>query len=293
MRRVARTAALALVALLTVGCTAQAAGEPAAPIPEGVRPPPAGGAFDYQLGGAYPPPSGVDIVARDRSEAPPDDAYAICYVNLFQTQPDPEGAADADLEGTTAWWEQEHPELLLRDADGAPVMDLEWNEALFDIRTAANREALLEIQTAWVEGCAEDGFEAMEADNLDQHERSESLQTVDDALAYMRLVIPLAHDHGLAVAQKNTAELGEAGPELGFDFAVAEECEVYDECDSYRYPGRVLEVEYTDTEDVTRDGVTRSAFAWACERRSGDHPIILRDRDLVPMGEDGYVFERC
>jgi hypothetical protein len=293
MRRTAGPAAVALVALLTVGCTAQASGEPAAPAPEGLRLPPTGGAFDYQLGGAYPPPPGVDIVARDRSEAPPDDAYAICYVNLFQTQPDPEGAADADLEGTTAWWEEQHPELLLRDADGAPVMDLEWNEALFDIRTAANREALLEIQTAWVEGCADDGFEAMEADNLDQHERSEGLQTLDDALAYMRLVIPLAHARGLAVAQKNTAELGEAGPELGFDFAIAEECEVYDECDSYRYPGRVLEVEYTDTEDVTRDGVTRSAFAWACERRSGDHPITLRDRDLVPRDDDGYVFDRC
>ncbi|GAA4194614.1 endo alpha-1,4 polygalactosaminidase [Microbacterium oryzae] len=287
MRRTAGPAAVALVALLCAGCATTTPSE------RSVRLPPEGGALDYQLGGAYPPPPGVDIVARDRLQAPPDDVYAICYVNLFQTQPDPEGAAEADLEGTTAWWEEEHPELLLRGDDGAPVMDPEWNEALFDIRTAANREALSDIQGAWIEGCADEGYDAMEADNLDQHERSEGLQTLDDALAYMRVIIPLAHDRGLAVAQKNTAELGEAGPQLGFDFAVAEECEVYDECDAYRYPGRVLEVEYTDTEDVTRDGVTRSAFAWACERRAGDHPITLRDRDLVATGEAGYVFERC
>ncbi|MDN3311411.1 endo alpha-1,4 polygalactosaminidase [Microbacterium oryzae] len=287
MLRLAGVGALALAALHCVGCTAPAPGD------GGVLLPPEGGAFDYQLGGAYPPPPGVDIVARDRLEAPPDGVYAICYVNLFQTQPDAGGAADARVEGTTAWWEQEHPDLLLRDEGGAPVMDLEWNEALFDIRTAASREALSEIQSAWIEGCADAGYDAMEADNLDQHERSQGLQTLDDALAYMRVIIPLAHGRGLAVAQKNTAELGEAGPELGFDLAVAEECEVYDECDSYRYPSRVLEVEYTDTEDVTRDGVTRAAFEWACERRSGDHPITLRDRDLVPSGEDGYVFQRC
>ena len=287
MRRAADVGAAGLIALLCAGCAAPASGEPA------VRLPPEGASFDYQLGGAYPPPAGVDIVVRDRSEAPPDDAYAVCYLNLFQTQPDPEESAEDSIEGTTSWWEREHPELLLRGADGAPVRDLEWDEALFDIRTAASRKALSEIQGAWIEGCADDGFDAIEVDNLDQHERSAGLQTLDDALAYMRLVIPLAHDRGLAVAQKNTAELGEAGPRLGFDFAIAEECEVYDECDAYRYPGRVLEVEYTDTEDVTRDGVTRSAFAWACQRRGDGHPIILRDRDLVAIGEDGYVFARC
>ena len=262
--------------------------------------PPSGGVFDYQLGGAYDPAADVTIVARDRTAEPASGVYSICYVNLFQTQPDADDGPDPRATGTTAWWEAEHPELLLRDADGALVVDDDWDEALFDIRTAENREALLAVQREWLEGCAADGFDAVEPDNLDQHERSDDLQTLDDTVAYMRLVIPIAHGLGLAVAQKNTADLGDGGPTLvssspaeGFDLAVAEECEVYDECDAYPYPGRVLEVEYTDTGDLTRGGRTLTAFAWACERRAGEHPITLRDRDVVAPDDPAYVFEHC
>jgi hypothetical protein len=43
---------------------------------------------DYQLGGAYPPPAGVGVVARDWREQPAAGAYGICYINGFQTQPE-------------------------------------------------------------------------------------------------------------------------------------------------------------------------------------------------------------
>ncbi|WP_324012944.1 endo alpha-1,4 polygalactosaminidase [Microbacterium sp. JZ37] len=284
MRRTGGAAALLAAAALVAGCAAA---------DDGIRLPPRDGVLDYQLGGAYAPAPEVTIVVRDRTEAPADGAYGVCYVNLFQTQPDPASGPDPALEGTTAWWDAVHPELLLRDADGALVVDEEWNEALFDIRTAATREALLQIQSAWLRGCADDGYDAVEPDNLDQHERSHGLQTLDHALAYMAEVIPLAHRLGLAVAQKNTAELGTSGPELGFDFAVAEECELHDECADYRYPGRVLEIEYDDTGAVERDGTTRTAFEWACARRSGDHPITLRDRDATPRGDPAHVFAHC
>src|SRR3546814_6194319 len=65
---------------LLAGCS----GGPASASPEL---PPDGAAFDYQLGGAYPPPDGVEIVVRDRTAGPLEDAYSICYVNGFQTQP--------------------------------------------------------------------------------------------------------------------------------------------------------------------------------------------------------------
>jgi spore coat protein CotH len=37
----------------------------------------------------------------------------------------------------------------------------------------------------------------------------------------------------LAIVQKNAPELGHAGRDAGLDFAIAEDCEVHDECDVY------------------------------------------------------------
>lgn len=93
---------------------------------------------------------------------------------------------------------------------------------------------------------------------------------------------------GLAAGQKNTAELGDRGrDEIGFDFAVVEECATYEECGDFTdvYGDHVLDVEYTD--DLSAD------FEELCA--SGDVPAstILRDRNLVVRGEDGYTYQRC
>ena len=270
--------------------------------------PPANGTFDYQLGGAYPPADDVQVVSRDRTEEPVPGVYSICYVNLLQTQPDEPGQSATDPPyGTTGWWEQHHPDLLLRGADGELVMDEAWGEALLDVRTPARREALLAIQDVWISGCADAGFDAVEPDNLDAHTRSDGLLTFADTEAYLKLVVPLAHADGLAIAQKNTA--GEDGygtaadefvdtvtPPQGFDFAITEECGVYEECEAYTavYGDRVYEVEYTDENPaVTRAGVTRTVFAWACRDRGSSISVLLRDRDLVPAGEPGYHAETC
>jgi hypothetical protein len=82
------------------------------PTPAALRLPPPNAAFDYQLGGAYPPPAGVTVVSRDRTEAPAPGLYAICYINGFQIQPGEEG-----------WWQAHHPALILRGKDGKPVVD--------------------------------------------------------------------------------------------------------------------------------------------------------------------------
>src|SRR5687767_9981474 len=52
--------------------------------------PPVDAPIDYQLGGAYEPPDGVEIVSRDRGAAPASGLYNLCYVNGFQIQPDEE-----------------------------------------------------------------------------------------------------------------------------------------------------------------------------------------------------------
>ena len=53
------------------------------------------------------------------------------------------------------------------------------------------------------------------------------------AVRYARLLTARAHEADLAVAQKNWVELGERGPRIGFDFAVAEECGRWRECAGY------------------------------------------------------------
>jgi len=66
-------------------------------------PPPVDAQVDYQLGGAYQPEPGIEVVARDRTERVAPGRYNICYVNAYQTQP-----------GELGWWRDHRPQLLLR-----------------------------------------------------------------------------------------------------------------------------------------------------------------------------------
>lgn len=239
--------------------------------------PPPAGAADYQLGGAYPAPTGVRIVSRDRSERPAAGAYGICYLNAFQSQ-----AADRQ------WWRTHHRELLLHDAAGREVTDPGWpGEMLLDTRSRARRVALAGIVGAWIDGCARSGFDAVEPDNLDSWTRSRGLLHRADAIDFARLLTARAHARGLAVAQKNAADLSTRGPSIGFDFAVAEECQVYDECSAYTaaYGRRVIEIEYSDQ--------GRRFFTAACRLRGGRASIVYRDRELTRPGTAGYVYAGC
>lgn len=245
-----------------------------------VEPPPAAGRFDYQIGVAYPPADGVAIVARDRSQEPVEGLYNVCYVNAFQSQPE-----DAE------WWEAEHPDLLLRDDAGEPVEDPGWpGEYVLDTSTAAKRTALAEIVGGWLDGCADAGFDGMDADNLDSWTRAGVDGRLDraDNIAFARLLVEHAHDIGLAVAQKNALEIDEPEPAgIDFDFAIAEECEQFGECDRYtaKFGRHVLEIEYSDS------GV--EAFERACAARAGDISILYSDRLLAAPDDPDYVRRQC
>lgn len=128
--------------------------------------PTANAKFDYQIGAAYTPPSGVKVVSRDRNASP----------------------------------------------------------------TAAKRTAVAAIVDGWIDGCAASGFKAVEPDNIDSYDRSKGQLTKAEAVSYLGLLAPHAHGDGLAIAQKNTTELGTAGKNAGLDFAIAEECGRYSEC---------------------------------------------------------------
>ncbi len=217
-----------------------------------VVPPPAGAVADYQLGGAYEPADDVRVVVRDRTAEPAAGLYSVCYVNAV---PDP-AAGDGE-------WLREPGPAAARGrrrragpglARGVPPRHDDPDK----------RAALAEVVGAWIDGCADAGFQAVEADNLDSATRSDGVLTMADAYAYSALLSARAHARGLAYAQKNAAgTTAEQARAAGFDFAVAESCQVYAECGDYTdvHGDRVLEVEYAD------DG--REPFEEACAARGG------------------------
>ena len=140
----------------------------------------------------------------------------------------------------------------------------------------------------WIDGCKTKGFQAIEPDNLDSWTRSLNQLSKANNVALAKLLVTHAHSIGLAIAQKNTPQLGSTGKiSIGFDFAIAEECQVYAECGSYTrpYKNRVIEIEYTDT--------ARSAFTESCSARGEMISVILRDRNVVAKGQSAYHYEYC
>ncbi|WP_439592010.1 endo alpha-1,4 polygalactosaminidase [Microbacterium sp.] len=253
-----RLAIIAVIALTLTGCAST-----------GIPLPPAEAKPDYQLGGAYAPAEGVQVVARDRTAEPAEGIYSICYINGFQTQPG-----------------EEWPEyLLLIDGNGDPVIDPNWpDEMLLDTSTAEKRDGIARRIEPWIEGCAEKGFDAVEFDNLDTYARSDGALAFDDNLALAKALTEAAHDNGLAAAQKNSAEDAEQLKEqAGFDFAVVEECAVFGECDAYAdvYGAHVIAIEYSDQ-------LSKEEFDQICEAGA-----VLRDRDLTTPGDPAYVAHWC
>ncbi|MFG2545045.1 endo alpha-1,4 polygalactosaminidase [Streptomyces sp. NPDC048594] len=259
---VCAAAVLATAAALVPGSTPAEAAAPA--------PPPAHAVFDYQIGGAYTPPSGVQVVSRDHTASPAAGLYNICYVNAFQAQ---RGAEDE--------WDDD---LLLRDAGGDIVYDTEWKEALLDLRTAGKRERVAEKIGTWIDSCGDKGFQAVEPDNYDSYTRSEKLLDAADAQAFVKLLAERAHADGLAIGQKNTVELAGNRVANGLDFAVAEECGEWDECGDYtaEFGDHVIVIEYT------AEGLSK-----ACSGFADTLSIVRRDLDVSPKGSSSYVRETC
>lgn len=271
--RPARRAYTGTVALAALACVTAVAG--CAPAAETWTVPPAGAAPDYQLGAAYDADPRVGVIARDRTAPAATGAYSICYINGFQTQP-----------GELASW-PEH--VLLRTPDGKIRFDPDWpDEALLDTSTASARTAIVDTVSGWIEGCARDGFDAVEFDNLDSYTRSGGALSLADNLAVATALVRVSHDAGLAAGQKNASEDAAALREqASFDFAVTEECSVFDECGAYTavYGAHVIDIEYTD--DLPRP------FAEMCADDAAPASMVLRDRLLGAPGDPGYAFELC
>ena len=225
-----------------------------------VTPPPADTDWDYQLGGDRSVPDRVGIVVRDRTSDPLAGRYNVCYVNGFQTQPN-----------ANRFW-RKHWRLVLKK-DGRPVVDGAWGEWLLDISTPVRRKALGRVIGRWTAGCAEEGYDAVEFDNLDSFTRSAGLLTRKDARRFASRLVRRAHAEGLAAAQKNRARWD--GTVVGYDFAIAEQCAQWRECGDYVdvYGSSVLAVEYR-----------KRPFRRACRRWSDQLAVVRRDLALASDG---------
>ncbi len=166
-------------------------------------------------------------------------SHAICYINA--------GGAETFRDDFASF-----PD----DVRGNPLDD--WpGETWLDIREL---DVLLPIMAARMAECADKGFDAVDPDNLDGYTADTGFPlTRNDALAYQRELIALAHERGLAVGLKNATELTrEVADDV--DFAVNEQCQQYNECDAYgpliALDKPVFNVEYEGTCDDQPDGVS-------------------------------------
>ncbi len=276
---------------VTAGCLAEHA-DTSAPQPgpdvqssSASRTFPTHGRFDYQLGGAYPPPPGTAIVARDSTDPPAPGTFSICYLNAFQTQP-----------GQGSDWDRG---LLLHDRSGRPLVDPDWpDEFILDTTTGAKRQAIAGRLQMLVDTCASQGFDAVEPDNLDTysreyvHRHARQAPTRSDNVSLLALLADRAHQRGMLIAQKNAGEDSAAiRRQGGTDFAIAEECQRYDECQAFTdvYGPDLIEVEYDDYDEVDSAAV----FEAACTERGATASVILRDRDVVTPDRSGYRYEIC
>jgi hypothetical protein len=248
-------------------------------------PPPANAGFDYQIGGDYPLPDGVSIVSRDwfSGDPAPDPAYSICYVNAFQTQANESGVDRPDEQSN---W----PRKLVLSKLGD---DPHWGgEYLVDIRSAAKRKRAARWVGQMIDGCAKKGYDAVEFDNLDSWTRFDGTPLAKkmpfgkrQALAFAKLITARAHAADMAVGQKNTADITpEQSSTVGFDFAIAEECGHYNECDRYTkvYGDEVIAVEYH-----------RDDFDEDCRTIGDEISVVIRDRNVSMPGSRGYVYDAC
>ena len=172
--------------------------------------------------------------------------------------------------------------------------DPEWGgEFLVDISTPPRRQRAARHVAPMVERCARKGFDAVEFDNLDSWTRFDGTDLEgqvpfgqDEAVAFAESLTDYTHSVGLAVGQKNTPQLGaETSIDVvGFDFAIAEECGYFDECESYTdvFGDDVIVIEYTE-----------EGFRCACDSVGADVSVVLRDVDVTVPGSETYLYDSC
>ncbi len=149
-----------------------------------------------------------------------------------------------------------------------------WSgERWLDIRRI---DLLAPIMRARLDLCAAKGFDAVEPDNMDIHQEDTGFPlTYEDQLRYVQWLAKEAHQRGLAIGQKNAADMTRDLVDL-LDFAILEDAFYYGwahELKPYTDAGKaVFDAEYTDLP---------GDFQKACrESQKLRFSTILKHRDL-------------
>lgn len=227
---VARVLALVLVFTACRQEPSAAAPQESAPA---IRLPPEGGVvWDWQIGASSDAevqvPAGVTLLdldgfttsARKVAELRAAGVYTVCYMNVGSYEP---GRPDS----------ARYPEALKLQADP------DWpGEFFLDVADVFRPGSVLaDILVDRLEVCRQKGFDALEPDNLQNDENvTGGRVTPQQQLDFNGWIADRAHEHGLAVFQKNGPDkvLGRdrSGRTMveGFDGILNEECAQYDEC---------------------------------------------------------------
>lgn len=151
----------------------------------------------------------------------------------------------------------------------------DWpDERFLDIRRL---DVLLPIMKSRFEACKNEGFDAIEPDNMDVHDNDSGFPiTADDVVAYVARLAAIAHSLDLGIGQKNVPDLT-ADLINHMDFLIAESCfqdKWCDDVNAYVRAGKpIFDAEYTDRP---------IDFQEACEVAAQQNiAMILKDRDLT------------
>ena len=238
-----------------------------------LRLPPPNAGFDYQLGGAYPPPPGVTVVSRDRTASPEPGLFNICYVNGFQVQPGEEG-----------WWRANHPDLhaARRQRQGRDRPRLGRDDA----RPDDGREARPSSPASSATGSP--GARPMAST---PSRSTTSTPSPGPTAASARTTpsprcacSPMPPTPTASRSRRRTRPRSPAGARRWAPTSRSpRNATAGTECDAYTgaYGDHVLVIEYR-----------RRDFAAGCAAYPG-LSIILRDLDLVPPADKGYVYRTC
>ncbi len=176
--------------------------------------------WQVQLSGGFDPSVPADVYDVDGAEvsasavrsAKDSGAHLVCYFNAGAWEEWRSDAGDFPAEVIGA------------GLDGWP------GEHWLDVR---RQDVLLPLMAKRLDECRAKGFDAVDPDNVDGYQNHSGFDlTSQDQVAYLRALIGMAHDRGLAFGLKNGLDLV---PSLAdeIDFAVNEQCHEYDECAAY------------------------------------------------------------
>lgn len=123
------------------------------------------------------------------------------------------------------------------------------------------RQNVRDIMEARLDLAAQKGCDGVEPDNVDGYQNSNGLGlTRADQIDYLEFLSREAHERGLSIGLKNAVGLVDE-----FDFAVNEECDYYNECESitpFIDAGKaVFHVEYNVEPDAFCSRVSELGFS--------------------------------